>query len=110
MTDMMLGQNTYVSTPQTNAQPSAAGSPGSGGPGANMSMTAAVAYVLVATGAISLASAYLARKGKKPIIGHFDVLDAVYNAGTVGVIFGTAKLLAYRYHGHKLSQAVLLVL
>ena len=103
--------NTYVSNPGGTA-PTAAppGPPGGGVAGANMSMTSAVLWLVGGLAGIGVGTAYLARKGIRPEIGRFDALDAVWNAASVGVIFGTFKLLAYRYHGHELSQAVLLLL
>ncbi len=109
MTDVM-GQNTYVSNPGGNATPGYTGAPGGTGPGAGMSMASAIAWLMVGSAAVGIGTAVFARKGVKPQIGTLDVFSTVYNASTVAVVFATAKLLAYRYHGHRISQAVLLVL
>ncbi|SRR5579875_328353 len=112
----MAAGTTYVSDPGAPTGPSgpgvaaAPGAPGAAGPGAQMSPAAAVGWLIVGAAAIGVTTAYLGRKGARPQLGHLDVFDAVYNAATVAVIFGTAKVLAYRYHGHRVSQAVLLVL
>lgn len=39
-----------------------------------------------------------------------DAVSAVVTALEVIVVIGTLKVLAYRYHGHPLSQALLVVL
>ena len=107
---------TYVSSPTTQGGPSGVGTagipgaPGSGVIGANMSPAHAVGWLLVAAAGISLTTGYMGRKGVKPQIGHLDVFEVIFNAAGVAVVFGTAKVLAYRFHGHALSQAVLLVL
>jgi len=75
-----------------------------------MSAATAVVWLIVGAAGVSVATGYLARKGVRPEIGRFDAIDAVWNAATVAVVFGTFKVLAYRFHGHRLSQAILLVL
>ena len=104
-----MSSNTYVSQPGDTSW-SVPAAPGAMAPGGQMSAASAVAWLIVGAAGISLGTGYLARKGVRPEIGRFDAIDAVWNAATVAVLFGTFKLLAYRYHGHRISQAVLLVL
>lgn len=109
----MSTQNTYVSDPGSGSSQVQAGysmAPGGSMPGGQMSMTSGVLWLVAGAAAISVGTGYLARKGVRPEIGRFDAIDAVWNAATVAVVFATFKLLAYRYHGHKVSQAVLLLL
>jgi hypothetical protein len=109
--------NTYVSNPGASGGPSGSGvsappvgAPGSTGPGANMPTAAAVGWLIALAAGVGIGTAYLGRKGAKPMLGHLDVFETVYNASTLLVVFGTMKVIAYRYHGHAVSQAVLLVL
>ena len=105
------GVSTFVSYPGGGAGVAAnAGVPGGSIPGSTMGAASAVLWLVGGLAAISVGTAVLARKGVRPEIGRFDALDALWNAATVGVMFGTFKLLAIRYHGHKISQAVLLLL
>lgn len=108
---------TYVSNPGAVGGPSgpgqpgaAPGAPGSSGPGAQMPTAAAVGWLIALSAAIGIGTAYVGRKGAKPMIGHLDVFETLYNASTILVVFGTLKVVAYRYHGHAVSQAILLVL
>jgi hypothetical protein len=105
-----MASNTYVSQPGDQQQWTMPMAPGAAGPGGQMNMAHAVVWLIVGAAGISVATGYLARKGIRPELGRFDAIDAVWNAATVAVVFGTFKILAYRFHGHKLSQAVLLVL
>jgi hypothetical protein len=112
MSTTMPDAATFVSQPgfpagAGGANPSA---PGGNGPAANMSMTSAVLWLIGGAAAVSLGAAYLGRKGRKVEFGRLDVVDSLFNAATVVVWIGTAKVLAYRFHGHKLSQAVLTVI
>ena len=105
--------NTFVSSPMVNGGAGVsvnAGAPGASAAGATMSASSAILWLVGGLAAIGVGTAVLARKGVRPEVGRFDALDAVWNAATVGVMFGTFKLLAYRFHGHKISQAVLLLL
>lgn len=105
------GVSTFVSYPGGGAGVNdTAGAPGQTIPGATMGATSAVLWLVGGLVVISVGTAVLARKGVRPEIGRFDALDAVWNAATVGVMIATFKLLAIRYHGHKISQAVLLLL
>lgn len=109
---------TYVSNPASPGGPAGVmvpttggvGAPGSGGPGASMPTASAVGWLIAFAAAVGVSTAYLARKGTKPTIGHLDVFETIYNASTLLVVFGTMKVIAYRYHGHAVSQAILLVL
>lgn len=93
-----------------SAQVSMPGSPGSSGPGANMSMASAMVWLVGGAAVITVGVGFLARKGVKPEIGRFDVVQVIFTAAGTAVVFGTVKTLAYRTHGHKLSQAVLMLL
>ena len=109
----MADVNTYVSSPMVNGGAGVsinAGAPGASGPAAQMGAASAILWLVAGFGVVSVGTAYLARKGVRPEIGRFDALDAVWNASSVAVLFATFKLLAYRYHGHRISQAVLLLL
>lgn len=103
-------QNTFVSQPGGGAPAPQPGAPGASGPGANVSMAAAMGWLVGGAAVVTLGVGFLARKGVKPEIGRFDVVQVIFGAAGTAVVFGTAKTLAYRYHGHKLSQAVLLLL
>lgn len=102
--------SSYVVSDPTAASAALPTAPGAAGPAGNMSMRSAILWLIGGTAGIALTASYLGRKGKAPQIGHLDVIDSLFNAATVAVWFGTAKVVAYRYHGHKLSQAVLMVL
>ena len=105
-----IGMNTYVSNPMMNASAGVNAAPGMSLPGGSMSPTSGLLWLIGGLAVISVGTGYLARKGVRPEIGRFDAIDAVWNAATVGVVFAAFKLLAYRYHGHGISQAVLLLL
>ena len=104
------GGNTFVSTPGAGAYGTGAmAAPnGSGAPGANMPMGAAV-LVPLAGGAIGLAVLYnlFRREGGLPPL-RIDAANAMNVYFSWLVINVPLKLLAYKYHGHKLSQAFLL--
>lgn len=106
----MTDSSYVVSDPTAGAAYAPPAGPGASGPGGQMSMAGAIAWVIVGSAAIAVTAGYVGRKGKAPTIGHLDVIDSAFNAATVAVWFGTFKLLASRFHGHKVSQAVLLVL
>lgn len=74
-----------------------------------MGTAASVIWLIGGAAAIAVGTAYLGRKGVKPTLGHLDLWDSMFNAASVVVWLGTFKVIAYRYHGHKLAQAYLLV-
>lgn len=107
---------TYVSNPGAVGGPTgpgqvmSVGAPGANGPGGQMPTASAVGWLIALAAAIGIGTAYVGRKGARPMLGHLDVFETIYNASTILVVFGTMKVVAYRFHGHAVSQAVLLVL
>lgn len=108
-----VGASTYVSTPGTGpgvTAASAPGAPGSGGPGSNISMTSAV-LIPMGTAAVGLAVLWKLFKregaGLPPL--RVDPASAAAAYFSWLLIQTPVKLLAYKYHGHKLAQAILLV-
>ena len=110
MSTTMPDVNTFVSQPGNPNSTPAATAPGGSGPAATMSMTASILWLIGGAAAISVGAAYLGRKGKKVEFGRLDLVDSLFNAATVVVWVGTFKVLAYRFHGHRLAQAVLTVI
>lgn len=111
MSDMM--GNTMVSQPGAGpggGTTAAGAAPGANGPGGQMGMASAIGWVIVGSAAVYVGLGVVFRKGQKLPPLRIDAAAALANATSVAVIFGTAKLLATKYHGHKISQAVLLVL
>jgi len=110
MSDMM-GQNTLVSPVGASPDGSVASTatPGASGPGGQMAMASALLWLIGGAAALSVGIAVAGRKGVKPTFGRLDVFDAMWNTATVVVFIGAGKLIAYKFHGHKLSQAFLLV-
>ena len=108
-----MSMNTYVSAPGgtgLSAGAQVAVAPGGAAPGGTMSATSAILWLVGGAAVLSVGTAYLARKGVRPEIGRFDAIDIAWNTTTVALGFATIKLLAYRFHGHSISQAVLLLL
>lgn len=106
MTDTM---NTYVSAPQ--GQPAqATAAPGAGAPLANISMTQAVIIPLATAGVGLGVLYYLFRRGgvKMPPL-RIDAANALNVYFSWLLIDAPLTLLAYKYHGHKVAQAYLLI-
>jgi len=106
-----LGANTYVSGPGGPSTPAESMPSGSGGPGANMPMTSAV-LIPLGMAAAGLGGLYwLFRReggaGLPPL--RVDAANAVNVYLSWMLLNVPLKLLAYKYHGHKVSQAFLLV-
>jgi hypothetical protein len=107
MTDTM--SNTYVSDPSGNP-PVASTAPGALGPLGQISMTQAV-LIPLGTAAVGLGALYwLFRKGGVKLpplrIDAANVLNVYFSWLILDV---PITMLAYKYHGHKVSQAFLLV-
>jgi hypothetical protein len=107
--------NTFVSQP--GAGPGGASTygdqslpNGQGLPGANMPMTTAV-LIPLAVGGVGLAVLYnlFRREGGKLPPLRVDAANALNVWFSWLVIQTPLKLLAYKYHGHKVAQALLLV-
>jgi hypothetical protein len=107
MTDTMTSGQ---AAPIPNGQMPATAGPGSTGPGAQMSMTSAVLLTIgVAAGGL-VGLGLIFRKGQKVLPPlRIDAANAINIYFSWLLIDGTLKLVAYRYHGHKLSQAYLLI-
>ena len=88
----------------------ATSAPGAAGPGGNMSITTAVLTTVgVAAGGL-IVLGLVFRKGQKVLPPlRIDAANAVNVYFSWLLIDGTLKLLAYKYHGHKVAQAYLLI-
>jgi hypothetical protein len=111
MSDVSAGMNTYVSgpgNPPGNAAPGAAPNGGSA-PLAQVSMSTAV-FVPLGTAALGLAGLYylFRRQGGLPPL-RVDAANALNVYFSWMLINVPLKVLAYKYHGHKVAQAYLLV-
>lgn len=107
MTDTM---NTYVSDPSGPTPAVASSAPGAQGPLGQISMTQATLIPLL-TGVVGLAGLYwLFRKGgvKLPPL-RIDAANALNVYFSWLVIDVPITMLAYKYHGHKVAQAFLLI-
>lgn len=107
--------NTLVSDPSQspvsgNAVSQPTGAAGSNGPGAQMGMTSA-AITTIGTAAVGLLALGIVfrRSGEKLPALRVDAANAINVYFSWLLIDGTLKVLAYKYHGHKLAQAYLLI-
>lgn len=112
MSDMM-GQTTMISDPSGaigGAMLTSSAAPGAGGPGGQMGITSAVVWTIGGAAAALVALGYVFRKGgqKLPPV-RIDAVNAMNIYFSWLVVNGTVKVIAYRFHGHKLAQAYLLV-
>lgn len=83
--------------------------PGAAGPGGNMPMaTAVIMTIVVPVLGLAALRMIFGSKDKLPPL-RVDATNAVNIYFSWLVIQGSLKLVAYRYHGHKLAQAFLLV-
>jgi hypothetical protein len=109
----MTGNNTQVSDvgmPIGGAPVTSNAAPGAQGPGGQMGITPAVIWTIGGAAAALVAIGYVFRKGEKalpPI--RVDAINMLNVYFSWLVVNGTVKILCYRYHGHKLAQAYLLV-
>lgn len=110
MTDVM-GQSTQVSNPSApiGGTVGSSAAPGAAGPGGSMSMTSAVLWTIGGAGAGLIALGYVFRKGSQLPAMRVDAANAFNVYFSWLLIHGTVKIIAYRYHGHKLAQAYLLI-
>lgn len=103
--------NTQVSggipIPQGTTQATAA--PGANGPGGQMSILTAVLVTLgtAAVGLVVLRKVF--GQGDKLPPARIDAVEAFKIYWSWLIIDGTLKLVAYKFHGHKLAQAYLLI-
>lgn len=105
--------NTNVSNPALPVggvgpvQSSAA--PGAAGPGGQMGITSAVVWTIGGAAAALIALGVIFRRGEKLPPIRIDAVNALNIYFSWLVVNGTVKILAYRYHGHRIAQAYLLV-
>lgn len=103
--------NTSVSggVPIPTGTTTASAAPGATGPGANMSIPWAVG-VTIGSGVLGLVLLrhFFGQKDKLPP-ARIDAVSAFQVYWSWLVIDGTLKLVAYKFHGHKLAQAYLLI-
>lgn len=110
----MTADNTYVSTPGAGpgvAVQAAGPAPnGAGAPLANISMSSAVLLPLgVGVGGLAILYHLFRREGGQLPPLRVDAANAI-NAYLSWLLIQTPiKLMAYKYHGHKVAQAILLV-
>ena len=96
--------------PITSGVPGATAAPGATGPGAQMSMTNAVVTTIGVAAAGLIGLGLIFRKGQKVLPPlRIDAANALNIYFSWLLIDGTLKLVAYRYHGHKVAQAYLLI-
>lgn len=107
--------NTLVSDPgqspvSGNAVSQPTGAPGATGAGANMGIGSAAILTIggAAAGLVALGLIFR-RSGENLPALRVDAVNAVNIYFSWLLIDGTLKVLAYRFHGHKLAQAYLLV-
>jgi hypothetical protein len=96
--------------PIPNGQMPATAGPGSTGPGATMSMTTAVATTIGVAAVSLIGLGLIFRKGQKVLPPlRIDAANALNIYFSWLLIDGTLKLVAYKYHGHTVAQAYLLI-
>lgn len=106
------GTNTFVSDPggsPLGGVPTQSAAPGATGPAAGMPMAAAVATTIIVPAAILVGLRLIfGAKDKLPPL-RVDATNVVNIYMSWLVMNGAVKLLAYRYHGHKVAQAFLVI-
>jgi hypothetical protein len=109
MSDTM-GATSAQGVPIPSGVAGATAAPGATGPGGTMSMTTAVITTIgVAAGGL-IALGLIFRKGQKVLPPlRVDAANAINIYFSWLLIDGTLKLVAYRFHGHKVAQAYLLI-
>jgi hypothetical protein len=102
--------NTSVSggIPIPQGTTTASAAPGASGPGGQMSILSGV-IVTLGTGLVGLVVLRKVFGGKDLPPVRIDAVNAFNIYWSWLVIDGTLKLVAYKYHGHKLAQAYLLI-
>jgi len=107
-----MGFSTQVSDPTQSVgggTVTSSAAPGASGPGGQMSMTSAVLWTIGGSAAGLVALGYVFRRGEKLAPLRVDAFSALNIYFSWLVIHGTIKVIATRYHGHKLSQAYLVL-
>jgi len=103
---------TQVSDPGASPMggtPTMSTAPGAAGPAGGMPMaTAVVTTIVVPVVALATLRLIFGKGDKLPPL-RVDATQAVNVYFSWLVIQGSLKLIAYRYHGHKLAQAFLLI-
>jgi hypothetical protein len=109
MSDM--GYNTMVSdsTQPVGGVATSDAAPGATGPGGQMGIVPAVFWTIGGAAAALVAMGIVFRRGAKLPPVRIDVVNAANIYFSWLVVNGTVKIIAYRFHGHKLAQAYLLV-
>ena len=110
MTDTM---NTMVSDPSQpvgGGQVTSSAAPGAAGPLGQTSITSSILIAFGVSAAGLVALRYAFQKGSKSLPPvRIDAINALNIYFSWFLVNGTLKIIAYRYHGHKLAQAYLLV-
>jgi hypothetical protein len=109
MSDTM-GATSAQGVPIPSGAATATAAPGATAPGGTMSMTNAVITTIgVAAGGL-IVLGLIFRKGQKVLPPlRVDAANAINIYFSWLLIDGTLKLVAYRFHGHKVAQAYLLI-
>jgi hypothetical protein len=112
MTMSDMGVATQVSDPGSapvGGVPTSSAAPGAQGPAGNMPMaTAVIATIVVPVAALATLRLVFGSKDKLPPL-RVDATNALNIYFSWLVVQGALKIIAYRYHGHKLAQAFLLI-
>jgi hypothetical protein len=105
------GLNTSVSggIPIPQGTTTATAAPGAAGPGGQMSILSAVILTIGSAVAGLVVLRLVFGKGDKLPPARIDAVEAFKIYWSWLVIDGTLKLVAYKFHGHKLAQAYLLI-
>lgn len=74
-----------------------------------MGITSAVVWTIGGAAAALIALGVIFRRGEKLPPIRIDAVNALNIYFSWLVVNGTVKILAYRYHGHRIAQAYLLV-
>jgi hypothetical protein len=109
----MSDVNTYVSQPgmpQASAPVQSTAAPGAQGAGAGIPVAKGVLLEVAIAAGVLVALGYVFRKGeaKLPPL-RIDAAAALATYTEWFILNATVKVLATKYHGHKLAQAYLLV-
>jgi hypothetical protein len=112
MSMTMDGGNTMVSDPSASplgGVPTSSAAPGATGPAAGIPMAGAAATTILVPAAILVGLRLIfGSKDKLPPL-RVDATNVVNVYMSWLVMNGAVKLIAYRYHGHKIAQAFLVI-
>ena len=107
-----IAGNTFVSQPggsPLGGIPTVSAAPGATGPAAGIPMAGAIATTILAPAAALVALRLIfGSKDKLPPL-RVDATNVINIYMSWLVANGAVKLLAYKYHGHKLAQAYLVI-